>query len=368
MGQYECELCCFKTGRIDAYNIHLTRRKHINRKKDNSQCDNSAESKIPRRLTESHGEFQTDVNNNGKKVSLECSHCFRAYSRQSDLTKHLKSCTEKMIYEREKLMKEKLELELEKCVMKEKYEKQMMKKEIIFEYEKMEMEKCVMEAKYEKIIMGQKIEFLEKEKELIASHMKDKVDILTKQSEGSEYMAKKSMSALKYAIKNFKNANTISADVLLFVKNDISNQDLEALEEMLIYQQSHNNLAKYIADHFTKHLNVGVDKRSFHNSDTARLTFIVNEDQWQWDKKGRIIDAKLIQPVLENLKPIVSNYLPKVHKRILSGTLTTAQTTFLLEKQQIMDEIRSDILDNTLASAILRHLAPDFYLDIGKTE
>ena len=43
MGQYECEMCCYKTSRTDAYNIHLTSRKHINKKK--AMSDNSIDDK-----------------------------------------------------------------------------------------------------------------------------------------------------------------------------------------------------------------------------------------------------------------------------------------------------------------------------------
>lgn len=91
MSKYNCDLCEFHTNRKTEYTRHLSTKKHLE--------------KIESRSTESIlNPIKIQHESNNKFV---CMHCQNTYSSQSNLSKHMKKCANKVIKEKDDCMKDK---------------------------------------------------------------------------------------------------------------------------------------------------------------------------------------------------------------------------------------------------------------------
>ena len=213
-------------------------------------------------------------------------------------------------------------------------------------------------------IINQKDEILIKTNETI-SVLKSEVSHLKLIVNNSGSIIKTSVSTMAYVLKNYKEAPLLEPlkdySALHFEQNNTEFVD------NLIYEHNHNKLHIYIGDFIIKtYKKENPSQQSIWNSDTSRLTYLVreiitnNNVDWKVDKKGIKTTEFIINPILKYINDQVTDYIQTFDINYSSDSAISAERKML--KLKAGTEILKSIEDKVLNEAVLKHIAPYFYL------
>jgi hypothetical protein len=225
-----------------------------------------------------------------------------------------------------------------------------------------------------------KILMLEKENEMLKKIEKEKSELLNNFMENANTLLNKahdntkitaeaiksvSISALKYANENFK-----EAPVLLPLEDfTINNLSLDKLEdrgsiiETLIYNAKQKSLDKLLGEHIIKNYKKDDPKKqSFHTTDCSRLNYLVRElfqnaITWEIDKSGIKICTVIIKPLIEKCINILLEHQKDLLKEMANGNYSKQA-----DVQLIIDVIMS-IDKGSLENDINKYIAPHFNMN-----
>jgi hypothetical protein len=209
----------------------------------------------------------------------------------------------------------------------------------------------------------------EKEKtELLNNFMVNANTIINKAQDNTKITAEAiksvSMSALKYANENFK-----EAPILLPLENfnindlDFNNvDDRKQLVDTLIYSAKLKSLDKLLGDHIVKNYKKNnPQQQSFHTTDCSRLNYIVKElfsniNKWEVDKNGIRICSAIIKPLIEKCIDLLLE-----HQKILLDDMSKGDYKKKESVQTVINIIMS-IDKGSLENDINKYIAPFFNL------
>jgi uncharacterized C2H2 Zn-finger protein len=297
MVKYNCEKCGFFSKNKKDYTRHIKTKKHL--KKNNKQAIKISDPNLI--LKKSY---------KSPKYENVCIHCNNSYTNQSNLTRHMKKCSNLIIIEKDN------------------------------------------------IIQTKEVDALKKENERLHKQVEKK----DKQLETFSDLLKSSMSKstgnnLTYIVNNYGSAPQLEG---LPSYTHILDADTMTLPQVLIMYHQNNTLCRFIGEFLVKaYVKKGGNNQAMWSSDTSRLTYIINElqesgkIQWVLDKKGVKIKKYVINPLLHYLKDEIEKYIDE------NSFCTTKQG---LCRLQAAIEIYSIIDKEILANGIVKYMAPYFTL------
>jgi hypothetical protein len=325
---YFCEHCNYKTDYSSNFCIHKKSKKHIAivAQKKSTDSKNIAQYSSNIALCSSNiaGESYTKT-----IANLYCENCKNNFKHSSSFYRHKKNCKNNNIEDTQ--LKSKI-LILEK-------ENEMLKK-------------------------------IEKEKsELLNNFMENANTLLNKAHDNTKITAEAiksvSMSALKYANENYKEA-PILLPLEDFTINNLSLDKLEdrgSIIETLIYNAKQKSLDKLLGEHIIKNYKKDDPKKqSFHTTDCSRLNYLVRElfqnaITWEIDKSGIKICSVIIKPLIEKCINILLEHQKDLLKEMANGNYSKQ-----VDVQLIIDVIMS-IDKGSLENDINKYIAPHFNIN-----
>ena len=227
-----------------------------------------------------------------------------------------------------------------------------------------EKRKLIDELNKKDEMLNQKDELLNQKDEMISA-IKSEVSHLKLIVNNSGSIIKTSVSTMAYVLKNYKEAPLLESpkdySALHFEQNNTEFVD------NLIYEHNHNKLHIYIGDFIIKtYKKENPSQQSIWNSDTSRLTYLVreiitnNKVDWKVDKKGIKTTEFIINPILKYIDDQVTDYIQTFDMDYSSDSAISAERKML--KLKAGTEILKSIEDKVLNEAVLKHIAPYFYL------
>lgn len=266
-------------------------------------------------------------------------------------------------------------------------------------YEKdLDLLKVVYELKHKNAILEKDciILKLEKEKEQCEKELyKQKSEIHEKDKIFAQDIAKTTVkttntvvSGLTYARQNYPNAPELKK---LDSYNELGEND-QLIERLLFYSEK-KKIADYIGDFLVKFYKKNDPNiQSLWTTDITRLTFIVRQilkkkTDWGYDKKGIKVCKIIIDPLLDNIKSILKQYINEIND-IIKGKkmddfsededgyesegdykrhknppeLDNNAKIKLVNSQKTAVQIITDIDNKTLAKNIVKYISPHLSL------
>ena len=342
---YKCNACNYETQFQSNYINHNKTQKHM---KNISHVNNNKLNPVESSLNPIESllnpiESKTIIikNENSKIISTKtnqyvCSYCNNNYSTSSNLSKHVKICSEKS-----KLIEFKnKEIEL----IRQDFQNQNVINNLKKEIEKLtEMIKA----------QSEKYEILQKENEF----MKKQLSHNNNTSSGSM------KNTLNYLVINFNSAPqlkpledySILEEKTVFTNNVIYHEDTGNLE---------NYLSKFIIDNYKTENPLN---QSVWNSDCNRLTYINRENvnnstQWIVDKKGIKMTKYIITPFLNYIKTICLEHANQLNEEIQEDS-DDEDNHDKLRKINTLTNIVNKINTGESAREINKFIAPHFQLE-----
>lgn len=265
----------------------------------------------------------------------KCQFCGKIVSNSSSLARHTKSC----------LMKNKVHDELNEL------------RKIINQKDELLNQKDE--------LLNQKDELLKRADETNAI-LKSEVAHLKLIVNNSGSIIKTSMSTMAYVIKNYKDAPALESSkdypAIHFEQDNIT------FVENLIHEHDHDKLYAHIGNFIIKiYKKEDPNKQSIWNSDTNRLTYLIreiitnNNMDWKVDKKGIKTNKFIIMPILEHIDQQIRDYIENFNIDYHADSVKIAERKMM--KLKSGTEILKSIEDKVLNEAILKYIAPYFYLN-----
>ncbi len=332
--KYSCRLCYYYTEDRTAYYQHKKTKKHQENVNKQPQLSNGYPTVIHLLSSEEESNEVTEKN------MYMCIFCKSEYKHKSGLSKHKKYCSLKEIQNKTD------EVKID-YIMKE--------KELI--------QKQLEEVKKEK-------EELKKEKEEEKKKLEEQLlyyrDVAYNKIENDS-----NMTNLNFLNKHFADAPALEGPKDLHKlfnadKTENPNVYYANLASELGSHHRLNILHKVISDFIVKdYCKEDKSKQSVWNSDSSRLNYIIKEciqkDKiWIMDKSGQSLLKKVINPIIEYIKP----ELEEATKRILSFSSKPNGITFMdMKDHQALLEIGNNIMNNTLQEDILKELTGHFNIN-----
>ena len=298
MTKYKCEICVFSTVNKTDYSRHIKTKKHLE--------------KVIHPIKSVKSNPKIVLIKSCKKIDEKyvCMYCNNSYANQSNLTRHTKKCSNKIIEDKDNQLQT--------------HEVSALKKEN---------------------------ETLHKQLDLYQKQLETFTDLL------KSSMSPSNVNAFTYIVNNYSSAPQLSA---LTSYNNILDSDTMTLPEVLIMYHQENTLCRFIGEFLVKsYSKKNANNQSMWSSDTSRLTYIVNELQesgkikWVIDKKGVKIKKYVINPLLEYLKGEIQKYMEE-------NSFCTEK--YMLIRLQAATEIYNNIDKEILVNDIVKYMAPYFTL------
>lgn len=292
--KYECTSCNYSTNDKSNFN------KHLNRKK----CSHDTQLQVT-----------TSQNPESTNEKFICKHCHSIFTRQSNLSKHVKTCAPNTA-----LIKLK-ELET-------------------------------------------KVEMLNKQNRELKEYIKVS-------KPGNTY----NVSIKNYVKQNYPDAPPLEgmADYAKIKYDSVENEYEEHFIFTVVYHYRHHALTGYLGDFIIKcYKKDDPSQQSVWNSDVSRLTYIIKElfankdSVWNHDYKGVKVKKCIIDPLLKYIRDIINQYWI-----VSMENFNKLETVKLIELQEILvtlQLIKTDIETGNLADNMIKYIAPHFYLGIKQIE
>lgn len=292
MSKYSCNLCGISTDKKTDYNRHIQTKNH--QKKVQQTKSGTNESKLnPTRIQQE------------SSYKFKCMYCPNSYSTQSNMSKHMKKCANRVIIEKDKEMKD------------------------------------------------NEVETL-----------KEKVEILQHQITTYEEMVKqltcpKTTNSFTYIMNTYPNAPALEK---LDSYTDMLEAKTMSLVEVVVMYYNDNKLDKFVGDFIVKSYKKDEpEEQAMWSSDISRLTYIINESYkngkkniWTYDKKGAKLKECIVEPALDYIREELVKY---IDNHVFNTEL------LILKRKIAINEIIGIIDNDTLAKDIIRYIAPKFSID-----
>ncbi len=201
----------------------------------------------------------------------------------------------------------------------------------------------------------------------------------------------RSMNTMSYLLLNYNNAPVLThlPDYSIVSKN------VDTFVNDLIFYHKKNKLDKHIGDFIVQqYKKSNPELQSLWSSDVDRLNYFIrelindknkgetkaitivgkskniknvknnNDMQLQWavDKKGLKVTEYIIDPLLNYIHEINSNYLRRKNEEI-NERFNIQNDMKLLEDLQVVATINCEIKNKSLSKSINKYIAPHFYLE-----
>jgi len=308
-----CDFCNYKTENKSNFNRHIKSKKHV------KIVSSINKSNFPQISSISGGKWRkktTNQKNDDEK--MRCKYCGRKFSRNDNLQRHFGICKIKK--------KQDDELKIKMLIIEEK------DKIIIEEKDKM-------------------INVLEKELKFNKNISIGAGMIMTK--------------TLKYLESRYPDAPVLEKINLLSIEG-IENE-INFVENLIIYQKR-KTLAIQLGDIiYEQYKKDDTTEQSIWSSDVSRMNYLIREiiDKnigWNSDKKGIKIRNLIVEPLLQKISELITNYIMWKSNHILSGH--TEEAIESVEFLSIANEIFMNIRDNILEKEIMKYITPKFQIEI----
>jgi hypothetical protein len=202
----------------------------------------------------------------------------------------------------------------------------------------------------------------------ISDMCKMQIEVLKSQADASN----KSMSAIKYLAKHRTTAPPIAPlkgrelTKMIEYKGNKSYK----LADIIIHNYKHRTLAGFLGDMIVdKYKTDEPEDQSVWMSDLARLSFIIRElkdgnPEWVKDKSGTKLAKLIISPLMKKVKEMLIervNELDEINNESETDEMDARDN---VQTMQQINEIIRDINLSKFDGAILKHIAPEFNLEI----
>ena len=294
---FYCKHCEYKTKDTSNYNRHIKSKKHLKKEYASVLIAPQNSPKLPK---------------TPQKSKFICDFCNCDFSRNSNLTRHMKVCVTRGI----ELKKNTEEHEMEKLKMElDKYKEQ--------------SEKYKAETEYYRKLLDSYSSF-----------------------------APRTINSLTYIMNNYDKAPHIKAldvdNIEVFSKDDI------------IYNYRHKKLYRFLGDLvLSVYKKDDPSKQSIWTTDTSRLTYIIRElmeknyTNWIIDKKGTRVKEYIIDPLMRNITKLLLTY--QHNKTVDFKKYAQKHNIDLLDNYKTISDIFEEIEHKTLSEKILKYIAGKLY-------
>jgi hypothetical protein len=262
-----------------------------------------------------------------KNISIEygCIYCNKKYKSNQNLNIHLyknhldelKNINYDLNNKYDNKIKSiLLEAENKKLKIENEKEKEKIKMENEIEKEKIkienEIEKEKIKIENEKIKMENEI--VDKENKLlklIIDNSTKTIDNSTKTTEMALKISYKSISALNYAKKYYKDAPMLTPldnyNIIDYhLDNDVNKQKFS---NELLYHYKESSLPIFIGDYIVKiYKKEDITQQSLHTTDSSRMNYIIKKTGWESDKGGIFISTNIIEKIIQKCTNIIKWY------------------------------------------------------------
>lgn len=183
------------------------------------------------------------------------------------------------------------------------------------------------------------------------------------------------MSAIKYINENYLNTPPLNMLEPQSAKNLLLAQasDKHSAEEFMVYYYDKNLFHKFVGEIIKdEYKQENPEEQQFWTTDVSRLSFVVrrvmqeNESKWIKEPEGKMVKKYIVSPILIEVKKMVDEYHTycKEKIRINKNTLKLLEMEKLLDSSITCDKISSDIGNQLFDDPVLRYIAPHFKLDL----
>ena len=322
MVNYECNICSFITKNKRNYIQHNNTKKHKIKvlQTTNPEKQDNYEIKSHPSPTQVPPKSHLNI----------CRYCEHGFSRPDTLTKHMKSCLNKLQKEND------LENQIKALNNKLK------------QYEKDK------EASIQ--LLNTQLKQYKKENK----HYMEETNYYKKMLCEAGGLVKKSVSTLSYVAKNYDSAPALQTIAIKEI--DYFNDTEKKITEDILSSYKHKTLGKYLGDFIIKaYKKNNPENQSIWNTDDSRLTYIIkelmhnNSSNWVIDKKGIKTTTYLIEPLLDHVKELLISY--QTHQVIPDLHQNSVELEFILENSSLIINLVNDIDDGNIAKDVLKHIS-----------
>ena len=330
MSIYKCDKCDYNTNKKSNLSRHFTT--HNKRSKVNQQMHTTCIPPVSNidNLHMIHESFPNDSSNE----KFRCQYCNNFYSSAANLARHKKACEDKSKLENE------YDIKLKQLT-----------------------DQFVNQLNESNFKLSESNKLINQKEEMI-DILKSENAYLKSIVNNSGSMIKTSLSTMAYVLKHYKDAPVLESP------KDYSaihyEQDNTEFIENLIYEHNNNKLHIYISDFIIKTYKTDdPTKRSFWNSDTSRLTYLIreiitnNKVDWRVDKKGIKITKFVIEPILEYIENLVREYVQNFK---VNRNHSAKEAEKIMMKMKSGNDILNSIETKILSEEILKYITPHFYI------
>lgn len=183
------------------------------------------------------------------------------------------------------------------------------------------------------------------------------------------------MSAIKYINENYLNTQPLKMLESQSAKNLLLAQasDKHSAEEFMVYYYDKNLFHKFVGEIIKdEYKQENPEDQQFWTTDVSRLSFVVrrvmqeNESKWIKEADGKVVKKYIVSPILVEVKKMVDEYhiYCKEKIRINKNVLKLLEMEKLLDSSITCNKISSDIGNQLFDDHVLRYIAPHFKLDL----
>jgi hypothetical protein len=225
------------------------------------------------------------------------------------------------------------------------------------------------EEMVKKIKRDTEFKIIKLENELLKQRLRDKDDdmkdfknIATTAVKTNNKATTKTISALSYVIKNFKNAPAIHkfSNYPLLVSDDKK----KSISEIVIHYHDKGELAKFVGDKLLlDYKKADPSKQCIWSTDVVRSTYMIHDeidDELTWCRdKGNKVSEYVIMPALKHIKDELINYKSDLNWKIQNDEISALS---VYKKIESASEITQSIDSGKLVKEIIKYICPFLYL------
>jgi len=216
--------------------------------------------------------------------------------------------------------------------------------------------------------LQQRLDDKDKEIGKYADLFKMQFEILKGQTEATN----KSMSAIKYLSKYRTTAPVMKPLKGRELTKMITYKGSKyyTLADIVVHNYKHKTLHKFLGDMIIdKYKTDEPDDQSVWLSDLSRLSFIIRElkdgnPEWVTDKSGIKLTKLIISPMMKKVKEMLLENISDINNKNNEEEVDDVEIKENVQMMEKTNEIIRDINMNKFDASILKHIAPDFNLDI----
>jgi hypothetical protein len=300
---------------------------------------------------------------NYDRIIYKCDECNKFYRTKSNINKHITSCHKK----------DDTEVESEITDMRSDDDSDSELDDLIFDsaLKMKNKDKC---KKMLKLYFNRETKTKNREIELTAKIndiYENENRFHKKVVENAGQLVGKSMNMLTYAVQHFKDTPKLeildSTTARKLLKHEVDNGKKDKI--------NNDQIAEYIAKIseakiLPKHLGNTLvchykkddpDHQSLWTTDVSRMKFIAKTtDGWIKDNNSDMINKAIIIPLLKEVSKIMDEYCNERMSHI--SKMTGREEAKYVEVSEQRINIKSDIINEKLNKAILKHIAPCFLM------